>query len=68
MRHRRMIGAQMIILCLLLASCGQGGQGGGSKAEQLALEIRTEYIGMTACTASMDVSKIMIIYDVRARF
>ena len=46
----------MIILCLLLASCGQGGQGGGSKAEQLALEIRTEYIGMTACTASMDVT------------
>ena len=56
MRHRRMLGVPMMILCLLLASCGQDGQGGGSKAEQLALEIRTEYIVMTACTASMDVT------------
>lgn len=56
MRRLKKLGAPMMILCLLLASCGQGGQGGGSKAEALALELRTEYIGMTACTAAMDVT------------
>lgn len=56
MRRRRMIGAQMMTLCLLLAACSPAGQGGGSKAEELALEIRTEYIGMAGCTASMEVT------------
>lgn len=45
----------MILLCLTLAACG-GEEGGGSAAERLALEIRTEYIAMTACTAHMDLT------------
>lgn len=56
MRRYGRIGAQMIILCLLLSACGQDAPGGGGKTEQLALEIRTEYIGMTACTAALDVT------------
>lgn len=45
----------MMILCLLLAACG-GGSAGAGRAEQLALEIRTEYIGMAGCTASMELT------------
>lgn len=54
--RRRMVGAQMIILALvLLAGCGRNG-GTGSEAEELALEIRAEYIGMTALSAGLEVT------------
>ena len=54
--RRRAIGAQMIILVLvLLAGCGRD-SGGGQGAEELALEIRTEYIGMTALSAGLEVT------------
>ncbi|SCJ07163.1 Uncharacterised protein [uncultured Flavonifractor sp.] len=54
--RRRAIGAQMIILALvLLAGCGRDNRG-GQGAEELALEIRTEYIGMTALSAGMEVT------------
>ena len=54
--RRRAIGAQMIILVLvLLAGCGRD-SGGGQGAEKLALEIRTEYIGMTALSAGLEVT------------
>lgn len=46
----------ILILALipLLSACG--GDGGGNQAEQLALEIRTEFLNMTACDASMEVT------------
>ena len=40
-------------LCLTLTCCG--GEG-GSQAEQLALDIRGEYLAMEGCTASMEVT------------
>ncbi len=39
----------MISLCLALAACG----GGASDAEQLALDIRGEYLAMEGCTAQL---------------
>ena len=42
-----------IALCLTLTCCG--GEG-GSQAEQLALDIRAEYLEMAGCTASMEVT------------
>jgi len=45
----------MTALCLLLTACAGGGGGVGA-AEELALEIRTEYIAMAGCTATMDVT------------
>lgn len=54
--RRRKIGAQMMILALvLLAGCGRD-SGAGRGAEELALEIRTEYIGMTALSAGLEVT------------
>lgn len=53
--RRGWMGAPMIILCLLLAACGSGEVGVG-RTEQLALDIRTDYIGMAGCTASMEVT------------
>lgn len=44
----------MIILCLLLSACAGGGA--GDRAEQLALEIRGDYLAMTACTAALEVT------------
>lgn len=40
-------------LCLTLTCCG--GEG-GNQAEQLALDIRGEYLDMAGCTASMEVT------------
>lgn len=40
-------------LCLTLTCCGREG---GSQAEQLALDIRGEYLSMAGCTASMEVT------------
>lgn len=42
-----------ITLCLTLTCCG--GEG-GNQAEQLALDIRGEYLAMEGCTASLDVT------------
>lgn len=53
MRHRLMC-APMIALCLFLAGCGRGGT--GNEAEELALEIRTEYLAMERCTSTVDVT------------
>ena len=46
-------GAPMIILCLLLSACG--GAGTDSSLEQRVLEIRGDYLSMTACGASAEV-------------
>lgn len=53
MRHRWM-SVPMISLLLLLSACG--GQQGGDRAEQRALEIRAEYVAMQACGGSMEVT------------
>ena len=45
--------ALMISLCLLSA-CGSGD--GGSRADELALEIRGEYLSMTGCTADLELT------------
>ncbi|MCI8477428.1 MAG: hypothetical protein HFE97_03640 [Oscillospiraceae bacterium] len=45
----------MIALLLLLSACGGAGSS-GNEAEQLALEIRTEYLNMTACTAALELT------------
>ena len=42
-----------IILCLTLTCCG--GEGGG-QAEQLALDIRGEYLALAGCTACLEVT------------
>ncbi|WP_341480889.1 hypothetical protein [Lawsonibacter celer] len=51
MRHRWMC-APMMILCLILAACG--GESGG-QAEQLALDIRGEYLEMASCAGQTEV-------------
>ena len=45
----------MIALLILLSACGGAGSG-GNEAERLALEIRTEYLNMTACTAALEMT------------
>lgn len=52
---RRRICALMITLPLL-AGCSGGGNTGGSAAEELALNIRAEYLAMTACAATVDIT------------
>lgn len=52
---RRRLCALMMILPLL-TGCGGGEQGGGNSAEELALSIRTEYLAMTACAATVDMT------------
>ena len=47
--------AQMIMICLLLSACGEGGEN-ISRAEEKALSIRTGYLSMTACAARLDVT------------
>lgn len=56
MSVRRWKCAPMIALLLLLTACGGGSSGNGNEAEELALEIRTEYLEMAACTASIEVT------------
>ena len=53
---RKRMCALMIILPLLLAGCGGGEQEGGTSADELALQIRTEYLAMTACAATVDIT------------
>ncbi len=45
--------AQMITLCLLLVACGGKTD---ADADQLALDIRAEYIAMTACAGQMELT------------
>ncbi|MEG1857434.1 MAG: hypothetical protein RR216_01745 [Pseudoflavonifractor sp.] len=53
--RRAWLCAPMILLCVLLTACGQG-EAGGRAAEKLALEIRTEYLAMTGCTAELNMT------------
>lgn len=52
--RRRWMCVPMMLLALVLSACG--GTGAGSRAEQLALDMRGAYLAMTACTASMEVT------------
>lgn len=52
--RKRMGCALMMTLCLSLTACG-GGAGAGD-TDELALDIRTEYLAMEGCTARMDVT------------
>lgn len=40
----------------LLAGCSGGEKDGGNSADELALSIRTEYLAMTACAATVDIT------------
>ena len=51
---RLRLGVLMISLCLTLSACGGGG--GVSRAEQLALDIRGEFLEMAGCTAGLEVT------------
>lgn len=53
--RKRMGCALMMTLCLLLSACGVSGDG-GNDADELALEIRAEYLAMTGCTAQMELT------------
>lgn len=52
---RRRICALMMTL-VLLTGCSRGGQEANRSAEELALSIRAEYLAMTACAASVDIT------------
>lgn len=52
---RRVVCTLMMTL-VLLTGCSGGGQGAERSAEELALNIRTEYLAMTACRASADIT------------
>lgn len=52
--RKRSLCAQMMIACFLLTACSGGV--GVSKAEELALTIRTEYLAMTSCVAALAVT------------
>lgn len=52
---RRVLCALMMTL-ILLTGCGRGGEEAGYSAEEVALRIRAEYLAMTACNASVDVT------------
>ena len=54
MRHRTEMCVLMMILGLSLSACG--GAEGGNRAEQLALDIRGEYLEMGGCTASLELT------------
>lgn len=52
--HKRICALMMILV--LLTGCSGGGQGANHSAEELALAIRAEYLAMTACAASVDIT------------
>lgn len=51
--RKRLCALMMIIP--LLTSCGAGERSGKKSADELALAIRTEYLAMTTCSATMDI-------------
>ena len=51
--RRRLMCVPMMILCLTLTACG-GGE--GAQAEQLALDIRGEYLEMTSCAGELELT------------
>ena len=51
---RKRLCALMMILPLL-SGCSGGERGNGTSADELTLTIRTEYLAMTACSATVDV-------------
>ena len=46
----------LMMTLILLTGCSGGGQEASRSAEELALTIRAEYLAMTACTASVDIT------------
>ena len=52
--RKRTVCALMMTLCLL-AACG-GEAGTGNNTDELALDIRADYLSMSGCTARMDVT------------
>ena len=52
--RKRAVCAPMMTLCLLLAACG-GGNGAGN-TDELALDIRSDYIAMQGCTAKLEIT------------
>lgn len=52
MRRRKL--CVLMMTALLLTGCGK--DGGGGRAEEMALAIRTEYIAMTSCAASAQIT------------
>lgn len=52
--RRRLCALMMIIP--LLTGCSRGERGGATDAEELALAIRTEYLAMTACSSTVDIT------------
>lgn len=52
---RKRLCALMMTLCLL-AGCSGGDKETGSSAEELALRVRTEYLAMTSCAATVDMT------------
>lgn len=51
--RRRLMCVPMIILCLTLAACG--GEG-GTRTEQLALDVRGTYLSMSACAGEAELT------------
>ena len=54
MGRKGMLWTLTITLCLALTACGPAEK--GAQAEQLALEIRGEYLAMTACNTQVEVT------------
>ena len=54
MRHRIGMSVLMMTLCLGLCACAPAGS--ENKAEQLAMEIRGEYLSMTECESTVDIT------------
>lgn len=52
---RKRLCALMMILPLL-TGCSRGDNAGGNSAQETALNIRTEYLAMTACSATVDIT------------
>ena len=46
----------LMMTLVLLTGCSRGGQEMSRSAEELALSIRAEYLAMTACSASVDIT------------
>ena len=53
MKLKRIIALSLSAAALALSLSACGGAEGGNRAEQLALDIRGEYLEMGGCTASL---------------